>query len=50
MNVDLNSQTQQIQGVTGMEYYHQQYLAKNPNGYCGLSGCNVRLNDFDEEI
>ncbi|MBL4847837.1 MAG: peptide-methionine (S)-S-oxide reductase MsrA [Planctomycetes bacterium] len=23
------------------EGYHQQYLAKNPNGYCGLSGCNV---------
>ncbi|RCL45717.1 MAG: peptide-methionine (S)-S-oxide reductase MsrA [SAR86 cluster bacterium] len=20
------------------EYYHQQYLAKNPNGYCGLGG------------
>lgn len=25
------------------EGYHQQYLAKNPNGYCGLGGCNVRL-------
>lgn len=24
------------------EEYHQQYLAKNPNGYCGLAGCNVR--------
>ena len=24
------------------ETYHQQYLAKNPNGYCGLSGCQVR--------
>jgi peptide-methionine (S)-S-oxide reductase len=23
------------------EAYHQQYLAKNPNGYCGLGGCNV---------
>ena len=23
------------------ETYHQQYLAKNPNGYCGLSGCQV---------
>jgi len=23
------------------EEYHQQYLAKNPNGYCGLSGCGV---------
>lgn len=25
------------------EGYHQQYLAKNPNGYCGLGGCNVKL-------
>ncbi|MDN3608321.1 peptide-methionine (S)-S-oxide reductase MsrA [Vibrio ostreicida] len=23
------------------ETYHQQYLAKNPNGYCGLSGTGV---------
>lgn len=23
------------------EEYHQQYLDKNPNGYCGLGGCNV---------
>ena len=23
------------------EDYHQQYLAKNPNGYCGLGGCGV---------
>ena len=23
------------------EEYHQQYLAKNPNGYCGLNGCGV---------
>ena len=23
------------------EGYHQQYLAKNPNGYCGLGGTGV---------
>jgi len=23
------------------ETYHQQYLAKNPNGYCGLQGTGV---------
>src|SRR5207237_1632573 len=23
------------------EPYHQQYLAKNPNGYCGLGGTGV---------
>jgi peptide methionine sulfoxide reductase MsrA len=23
------------------EDYHQQYLAKNPNGYCGLGGTGM---------
>lgn len=23
------------------EDYHQQYLAKNPSGYCGLGGCGI---------
>ena len=23
------------------EDYHQQYLARNPNGYCGLGGTGV---------
>jgi peptide-methionine (S)-S-oxide reductase len=23
------------------EHYHQQYLAKNPNGYCGIGGTGV---------
>jgi peptide-methionine (S)-S-oxide reductase len=23
------------------EDYHQQYLAKNPNRYCGIGGCGV---------
>jgi peptide-methionine (S)-S-oxide reductase len=26
------------------EEYHQQYLAKNPNGYCGLGGCGVKYD------
>lgn len=26
------------------ETYHQQYLAKNPNGYCGLGGIGGRFN------
>ena len=25
------------------ENYHQQYLYKNPNGYCGLGGCGVKF-------
>ena len=27
------------------EDYHQQYLAKNPGGYCGLGGCGVTFAD-----
>jgi len=26
------------------EEYHQQYLAKNPGGYCGIGGCGVSLD------
>lgn len=26
------------------EEYHQQYLAKNPDGYCGLGGLDVKYN------
>jgi peptide-methionine (S)-S-oxide reductase len=28
------------------EAFHQQYLAKNPGGYCGLGGTGVRLEDL----
>ncbi len=27
------------------EVYHQQYLHKNPGGYCGLGGCGVKYPD-----
>lgn len=27
------------------EHYHQQYLAKNPNGYCGLGGTGVKFSE-----
>ena len=27
------------------EDYHQQYLAKNPNGYCGLGGTKVAFSE-----
>ncbi len=36
--------TTEIQGAPKFYYaedYHQQYLAKNPNGYCGLGGTGV---------
>jgi peptide-methionine (S)-S-oxide reductase len=31
------------------EDYHQQYLAKNPDGYCGLGGCGVGF-ELPEEV
>ena len=27
------------------EEYHQKYLLKNPNGYCGLKGLNISFKD-----
>jgi len=32
------------------EGYHQQYLAKNPNGYCGLGGTKVCFSGMPEAI
>jgi peptide-methionine (S)-S-oxide reductase len=32
------------------EEYHQQYLAKNPNGYCGLGGCGVNYTPAVEVV
>ena len=36
-----------------MDDCHQQYLAKNPNGYCGIGGtgvsCPVGFTDVVEE-
>ncbi|MFP6641253.1 MAG: peptide-methionine (S)-S-oxide reductase MsrA [Myxococcota bacterium] len=33
------------------EDYHQQYLAKNPSGYCGLGGVGARLpQDWAETV
>jgi hypothetical protein len=28
--------------------FHQQYLYKVPNGYCGIGGTNVKLGDPSE--
>jgi peptide-methionine (S)-S-oxide reductase len=32
------------------EDYHQQYLAKNPSGYCGLGGCGVPFEFADLQM
>jgi len=31
------------------ENYHQQYLAKNPQGYCGIGGCGVPFSAAELE-
>ena len=38
---NFNSITTEIEPIKNYflaEEYHQQYLAKNPNGYCGIGG------------
>jgi peptide-methionine (S)-S-oxide reductase len=32
------------------EDYHQQYLAKNPSGYCGLGGCGVPFESAEFKV
>ena len=32
------------------EEYHQQYLAKNPNGYCGIGGCGVPFKSAEVQV
>jgi peptide-methionine (S)-S-oxide reductase len=32
------------------EDYHQQYLAKNPDGYCGLGGCGVPYESAELQL
>jgi peptide-methionine (S)-S-oxide reductase len=32
------------------EDYHQQYLAKNPSGYCGLGGCGVPFESAELQV
>ncbi len=44
--------TTEIQAAPTFYYaedYHQQYLAKNPDGYCGIGGCGVPLKFTEPE-
>ena len=40
---DITTEISLLKNYYFAEEYHQQYLAKNPNGYCGLggTGCNL---------
>ena len=37
----ITTETREASDYYYAEEYHQQYLAKNPNGYCGLGGTGV---------
>lgn len=37
----ITTEIQPLEAFYYAEEYHQQYLAKNPNGYCGLKGTGV---------
>ena len=39
---EITSELQPLEVFYFAEGYHQQYLAKNPNGYCGLAGTGVK--------
>ena len=39
---DITTEVKPLTAFFYAEPYHQQYLAKNPNGYCGLGGTGVR--------
>jgi len=38
---DITTEIRQAPEYYYAEDYHQQYLSKNPNGYCGLGGTGV---------
>jgi len=47
INAGLDSITTEILSAPEFYYaedYHQQYLAKNPNGYCGLGGTGINYS------
>ena len=41
---DITTEISLIKNYYLAEEYHQQYLAKNPNGYCGLGGTGCILD------
>ncbi|WP_260261006.1 peptide-methionine (S)-S-oxide reductase MsrA [Vibrio intestinalis] len=45
----ITTQIEMAQEYFFAETYHQQYLAKNPNGYCGLGGTGVCFPPTENE-
>lgn len=42
---DITTEVKEAMPFYYAEQYHQQYLAKNPNGYCGLGGIGICMSD-----
>ena len=42
---EISTEIEQAPTVYFAETYHQQYLAKNPEGYCGIGGTGVCMPD-----
>ena len=42
---NITTEIQKFKNFYFAEEYHQQYLLKNPNGYCGIGGCNISYNN-----
>ena len=41
---EITTEVKEISNFYFAEEYHQQYLAKNPGGYCGHGGCGIKLD------
>ena len=41
MHIPVGINSAVLPEISYAEDYHQQYLAKNPEGYCGLKGTGV---------
>ena len=39
---EITTEIKELEKFYYAEDYHQQYLAKNPGGYCGISGTGVK--------
>ncbi len=40
---EITTEIKELEQFYYAEDYHQQYLAKNPGGYCGLAGTGIRM-------
>lgn len=48
--VTITTEIQMAPSFYYAEDYHQQYLAKNPGGYCGHGGCGVRYPGLETGV